>query len=79
MVSLTLAVPQELKEEMDAHPEMNWSEVARQAIKDKVLLLKKIDEMLSGSRLTEEDAIRLGRKVKKEIAKKWRVAVETGN
>lgn len=71
MVSMTLAVPEELKKEMDKHPELNWSEVARQAIKERILLLKKMDELLKNSKLTEEDALKLGREVKKALAKRY--------
>ena len=70
MVSITLSVPQELKEEMDTHPELNWSEVARQAIREKIILLNKMDAILERSKLTEKDAIELGRKVKRGIAKR---------
>ena len=70
MVSITLAVPAELKTEMDRHPEMNWSEIARQAIREKLTLLKKMDILLSKSKLTENDALELGRKVNKVVAKK---------
>ena len=41
MVSITLSVPEELKVEMDEHPELNWSEIARQAIREKLAVLKK--------------------------------------
>lgn len=72
MVSITLAVPQELKKEMDKHPELNWSEVARKAIREKVILLHKMDELLSKSKVTEEDALQLGRKVNKALAKRYK-------
>ena len=72
MVSITLAVPSELKSEMDKHPELNWSEVARRAIKDKLELLKKMDKLLESSKLTEQGAIDLGRKVNKGLAKRYR-------
>ncbi|MBI2584185.1 MAG: hypothetical protein HYW25_05940 [Candidatus Aenigmarchaeota archaeon] len=72
MVSITLSVPEELKEEMDRHPELNWSEVARQAIRERVILLKKMDRLLAESKLTEEDAIELGRKVNKALAKRYK-------
>lgn len=71
MVSITLSVPEELKVEMDQHPEMNWSEVARQAIRDKMIILKKMDLLLSKSRLTEKDAIEIGKKVNKAVAKRF--------
>jgi len=72
MVSITLAVPEELKEDMERHPELNWSEVARQAIKEKLLVLKRMDIMLSKSKLTEEEAVELGRKVNKALAKRYK-------
>ena len=72
MVSMTLAVPSELKKEMDRHPELNWSEVARQAIRDKVVLLHKMDQLLEKSKLTEEDALSLGKKVNKSLAKRYK-------
>ena len=71
MVSMTLAVPVELKREMDRHPELNWSEVARQAIRDKVVLLHRMDALLAKSKLTDEDALSFGKKVNKALAKRY--------
>ena len=72
MVNITLSVPEELKQEMDKFPEMNWSEIARAAIKQRVIMLNKFREFTKDSALTEEDALRLGRLVNKEVAKKYR-------
>ena len=72
MVSITLAVPSELKEDMDKFPEMNWSAVAREAIKQKILLLKKFREFTKDSTMTEEDALRLGKQVNKALAKRYK-------
>jgi len=72
MVSVTLAVPKEMKVEMDRHPELNWSEIARQAIRQKIDLFKKMDILLAKSRLTEKDALELGKKVNSVAAKKYR-------
>ena len=71
MVSITLAVPTELKDEMDEFPEINWSAVAREAIRRKIVLLKKFREFTKESELTDEDALRLGKAVNKELAKKY--------
>ena len=71
MVSMTLAIPKELKKEMELHPEIKWSEVARAAIKRKLQILKEMDRILANSKLTEEDAIVLGRKITKKVAKKF--------
>ncbi len=70
MASLTLAIPKELKEEMEKHKEINWSEIARQAIMQKLALLAKMDELLKKSKLTESETIKLGRKVNKKIAER---------
>ncbi|MBI5393099.1 hypothetical protein HZA96_04470 [Candidatus Woesearchaeota archaeon] len=75
MVSITLSVPEELKDEMDKHPEMNWSEIARQAIREKMLILRKMEQLLSKSRLTENDVEQFAAKVKKNATKKFLKAI----
>jgi hypothetical protein len=70
MVSITLSVPEELKAEMDAHPEMNWSEVARQAIRSKIAILKRMDALVAASELTEKDALAIGRKVNRSLTRR---------
>ena len=71
MVSRTLSVPEELKKEMDKFQDINWSAVAREAIKDKVILLKKFKEFTKNSTLTEKDALELGRKINKSLSKHY--------
>ena len=70
MASLTLAVPTELKQKMDSFKYINWSEVARVAIINKVQILQKMDKLLSKSTLTEEDTIKYGRAINKRIWKR---------
>ena len=72
MVSITLAVPTELKQDMDEFPEINWSAVAREAIKQKLALLKKFREFTRESTMTEEEALRLGKEVNKALAKRYK-------
>ncbi len=74
MVSITLSVPEELKRDMDSFPEMNWSAVAREAIKKRIAMMQMFKELTKESTLTEEDAIRLGRMVNAGIAKRHRKA-----
>ena len=71
MVTVTLAVPQELKEKMDEFQEVNWSAVARQAFAQKVKQMEILKKFAAESELTEEDAIKLGRKVNKALAKRY--------
>ncbi|MBU0929530.1 MAG: hypothetical protein KJ623_00470 [Nanoarchaeota archaeon] len=70
MVSITLAVPEELKKEMDNFPEMNWSAIAREAIKQRLTMLYKFKEFTKNSKMTEKDALELGKKINKAVAKK---------
>jgi len=71
MPNITLSISEELKEELDKMPEVNWSESMREFLvkrAKRVLLLKKIDKMLENSEFSEEDAERLG-----ELAKQNRL------
>lgn len=70
MVSITLAVPADLKSEMDSFPEMNWSAVAREAIKKRIIMLAKFKEFAKDSSFTEEDAVKFGRQITEKAAKR---------
>ncbi|MBI3034086.1 hypothetical protein HYY72_02910 [Candidatus Woesearchaeota archaeon] len=52
---------------MDELREINWSEVARAAIKSKVAQLKILKTISAKSNLTEKDALELGRKINKSL------------
>lgn len=71
MANITLSIPEDIKKEMDKFPEINWSEIARNSIKKRLMILRQMDNLLKKSELTEEDAIRLGREVNKAMAKKY--------
>lgn len=70
MVSITLSVPSDLKHEMDSFPDINWSAVAREAIKKRVIMLEKFKEFTKDSEFTEEDALRFGREVTEKAARR---------
>ncbi len=73
MTIMTLAVPEELHKLMKQHPEVRWSEVARQALWEQAKRqeqLKLLDKIAAKSKLTEKDALRLGREVNAAIARK---------
>ena len=42
MVHITLSIPDDIYKEMKKHPEIKWSEIARQSIIKKTLSLKKV-------------------------------------
>ena len=70
MVNVTLSIPEDIKHEMEMFPEINWSEIARAAIKKRIIILKQIKEFSKDSELTEEDAIEIGRKVNEGLRKR---------
>lgn len=71
MPTITLAIPQEMKEEMDASKEINWSEVARSAIRDKLAQLTILKQIVAKSQLSEKDALLLGRKINSSLHKRY--------
>jgi len=72
MVSVTLAIPKEMKEEMDQHPEMNWSEIARQAFKEKIVDMNFLKEFKKNSTLTKKEANKLGKNISGRASNKLR-------
>ncbi len=74
MANLTLAIPDDLKLKMNRFPEINWSEVARQAIVEKTQVLERMQLLLSKSTLTEDETVAIGRDIKRRVARKHRRA-----
>jgi len=68
MANVTVSVDDDLKEKMSQHPEINWSEVARQAFKNKLDDLELMEQIASKSQLTEEDVEELSEKIDREAA-----------
>ena len=63
MPTITVNVDDDLKERMEKHPEINWSEVTRQAIAEKIDALEVMDELTSESDLTESDVQEIADKI----------------
>ena len=69
MATLTVTVPEDFKDDMEEHKLIDWSEVARGAIREKINQLRILDAIASKSKLTERDALELGRKVRAGVHK----------
>jgi predicted transcriptional regulator len=69
MPTITVNVDDDLKQRMENHPEINWSEVTRQAIKDKVKKLDLMDELTAGSELTNADVEEISAKINQSARK----------
>jgi hypothetical protein len=70
MVNVTLSIPSDLKHKMDNFAEINWSAVAREAFDDKIKDMEFIKKFKAKSTLTEEDAIKFGRELNANLAKR---------
>ncbi|HEY0089003.1 MAG TPA: hypothetical protein VGB37_09170 [Candidatus Lokiarchaeia archaeon] len=73
MTNITLSIPPELKAEMEKFPEINWSEVARNSIKQKIVELNFLKGLTMDSELTPEEALRMGHEVNLLLAKRYKV------
>jgi hypothetical protein len=71
VAELIVILPEELKRKMEGF-KIDWSALTRDLLKKKVDELSELKSIVSKSKLTEEDALELGRKVNKSLAKKFR-------
>lgn len=76
MPTITVNVDEDLKERMEKHPEINWSEVTRQAIEEKIEALEVMDELTSESELTESDVQELADKINESGRKRVEETLE---
>ena len=74
MTNMTLAIPEDLHKIMRKHSEIRWSEIARQALWNNARKLELMNKLLENSKLSEEDAIAIGRKVNEGIAKRHKIS-----
>ena len=70
MPNVTFAVPEDLHQEMRAHPEIKWAEVARAAFRAHLRRLDVYDRLFAGSKLTEADAIKIGREIRRVASRR---------
>lgn len=73
MTNITLSIPPELKAEMEKFPEINWSEVARNSIKQKIVELSFLKGLTMDSEITPEDAVKMGQEINLLLAKRYKV------
>jgi hypothetical protein len=73
MTNITLSIPPELKAEMEKFPEINWSEVARNSIKQKIVELNFMKGLTMDGEITAEDALKMGQEVNLLLSKRYKV------
>lgn len=65
MTEVMVHLPEDLNIVMRRHSSVNWSNIAAEAIRKTAAELELLDAIALESNLSEEDAIALGRKVRK--------------
>ena len=70
MPTITVNVDDDFIERMEKHPEINWSEVTRQAIQEKIESLEVMDELTSNGELTESDVAEIADKINEGARKR---------
>ena len=71
MPNMTLSIPEDIYHIIKSHREIRWSEIARKAITDYAKKLALMEVMLGDSELTEDDVMKLDKKLKKGIHKHY--------
>lgn len=75
MASVTFSIPDDLKEQMRELSWINWSELAREEALKRIKLSEEFEEfkkIVSKSKLSEKDALELGRKVNKSLHNRYK-------
>ena len=72
MATLSLSVPEKLKNQMNRFDRINWSEVATKAFEEKLKQIKFLAELSRKSKLTEKDAADISKKINRRISRKLR-------
>ncbi len=70
MPNITISVSEQLYKTIKQHKQIRWSEVARRAMEIYAQKLAMLDKLTAKSELTEEEAISIGKKIKKGIARR---------
>ena len=73
MANMTLAIPDELMEKMKKFREIRWSEIARQAIENKVEIFEKMNKIAGKSELTNKDVLEISKIVNMGVSKKLKL------
>ncbi|HLD33678.1 MAG TPA: hypothetical protein VJB66_03055 [Candidatus Nanoarchaeia archaeon] len=71
MGNITLALPNEVQQEMKHFSEVRWSEVARKAIIERIETLKAVEKIAQKSKLTEKDVLEFSKKIKAAATKRF--------
>ena len=72
MATISVSVPDDLKNKITQHDEVNWSAIARKAFEQKVQEVEFLRKLASKSKLSQKDADELSRTINQGMANKFR-------
>ena len=70
MPTVDIKIPQDLKEKMKEHDEVDWDRLIQGFIRSRLSKLELADSLASKSELTDEEAEEIGDKIKEGIAER---------
>ncbi|MBU4373624.1 MAG: hypothetical protein KKD69_07200 [Euryarchaeota archaeon] len=76
MAEVTVKLPEDIGAVMRRHASIDWSGIASEAIRKTAAELELLDAIAAESKLSEEDAIALGKKVKKGMWDTGKIRIE---
>jgi hypothetical protein len=76
MGELVIEIPEELREEMEELPKVNWQLVVRRSLKHELKEILELKRIISKSKLTEEDVLELSEKIDKSLSKRFKESLE---
>lgn len=72
MATISVSVPDSLKDKIARFDEINWSAIARKAFEQKVKEVEFLKKLSLKSRLTQKDANELSRTINRDMARRFR-------
>lgn len=72
MGTISVSIPDDLRERMVAMEEVNWSAVARKAFEEKVKEVEFLKKIVQKSKLTEKDANEIASVINAKVAKRFK-------
>ncbi len=72
MATLSVSVPDDMKDKMERMDEINWSAVARKAFEEKTKQVEFMHSIGNKSKLSKKDAEKIGDKINKNVSKRFR-------
>lgn len=72
MAELKVEISEDLKREIDRTSFIDWSKVARDAIREEASKLARLKAIASKSKITEKDTLELGRAINKGLHERYK-------